>query len=1276
MRLSYRQGNASGRFVFVFRRTLQLMAALFAILLASSSSAAETTVRVRIAFGAETPQSWQGKIEAEGGSLSGLQSLAMSPEAVGDVWLTPEGVTVQHDTPVGREALDVTISGEADAKLIASLTFPGESSPLTAEFTLEQLRSGESQVVYGPNGSRFIAQRLPDDRLRIELDRKNLLFDPGETLNFDVVADPAGVEPGGTYDFSVELFEGRDGESVWRGETQRIDVPLEGIAKLPVTVPLPSQEGVYRIQLRVARPAGFVDRFRAKSDSQTLSERTFQIVVFDKSAPVAAPGEWQETYMFDPASPRWRDRLPAWTGWRRLRGADVGPLSSQTGSVVHVAKEGFVEIEAAPEKNMAHWQAYPLAVQRPGEPCLVEIEYPTDTPQQLGVSMMDTDSDGILRPLGDAVVTETPRWGRAGKVAVARFVCWPRTEEPMLVLHNPDAHRLARFGKVRVYQTSTAVSQRTSPAGGRLVSLDFTNPHLAASLGTVLDGESPQDDLQQFYETARRLAERVQLAGAGGAVVAVNGQGGAIYPSRVHGNAPLYASGVWQSGTNDLPQQALLDLLLSEFDRRGLRLTTSVRFDAPLPSLEAELRQNNQAAPRWVSTSDEVHPSLRYNALDPGVQEAMLAGVGELIRYGASHPSFAGVALRIGPNGGPLLPGSEWGYDTATVDRFLESAGLRWPPGAARSPEAYAAAITENASDEWNAWRYAQLSDFHKRAKELTGGKVLLLGESLRRMAPLRTATTPRLGSPRNVKKSLASLGLAAPAGSDPAFTTPIPWTFALDQPLANFSAATESSDRLRATLLESPDRQMVAQIDTDRWDCRLYNFARWLKVTDDVVLHCTAAPPQGEVVALAEAFAYGVSETVVDGGPVTSGWQDKRAESLRRLLVDLPQGTLSGPSSVSHDSVLARVISRREGHHKDSHLVVINTSPWQREAQLSIELAERSLGTPLSGDSSPAEWYDGGRHVLKMSLPPGEAQVWRFSGVGLKIEGVRLQSAPEIHEELADQIADLRRRDRTERRPYTVLANPSFESSDASSRPLNWQATPDSAARVTGDAYEGNLCLALRSNGEKAEVMSDAFPRPTTGQLAIVFQATGRELSSDAQLRIAVEEVTEAPDSNAYHVHTTVPAASLAIGEGGTGWRELVFAMDDLPLGGDTPLRLRFTLTGAGEVRIDDLRMEDLKLPIDSYAEELRPQKLALVRMVHAAEKALDDERLADCQRLLDSYWSRFLTEHFPLEKTPPPIAKEADDATTTAADEGDDPEESPSVADRFRRYLPSIWR
>jgi hypothetical protein len=133
--------------------------------------------------------------------------------------------------------------------------------------------------------------------------------------------------------------------------------------------------------------------------------------------------------------------------------------------------------------------------------------------------------------------------------------------------------------------------------------------------------------------------------------------------------------------------------------------------------------------------------------------------------------------------------------------------------------------------------------------------------------------------------------------------------------------------------------------------------------------------------------------------------------------------------------------------------------------------------------------------------------------------------------------------------------------------------------------------------------------------------------------------------------------------------------------------MRLRFTLRGEGVVEVDDLRLEDLMLPLEEYADDQRSQKLALVKLSHAAETALADGRLGDARRLVDGYWSRFLVECFPPLEAPPIVAandpgagdREANSTQTAeatspeAASEGGAPG---SITDRVKRLFWRPWR
>ena len=132
---------------------------------------------------------------------------------------------------------------------------------------------------------------------------------------------------------------------------------------------------------------------------------------------------------------------------------------------------------------------------------------------------------------------------------------------------------------------------------------------------------------------------------------------------------------------------------------------------------------------------------------------------------------------------------------------------------------------------------------------------------------------------------------------------------------------------------------------------------------------------------------------------------------------------------------------------------------------------------------------------------------------------------------------------------------------------------------------------------------------------------------------------------------------------------------MDDLPIDPGQQMLVRFVLLGKGTVLLDNLRCEDLMLPLPAYIEDTKSQKLALVQLKIAAEQALDEGRLADCQQILDSYWGQFLVNNFPQL---PPVVQQANTKVeeATASEKAEEQAEDESVADRFKGYWPKLWR
>ena len=103
------------------------------------------------------------------------------------------------------------------------------------------------------------------------------------------------------------------------------------------------------------------------------------------------------------------------------------------------------------------WEAYTLSVSPPGRPYVLEVEYPSDVPQTLGLSIIETNAAGTLVPIGldsgidvsdEAAAAAAPHWERH------RLVFWPRTSFAAAVDH----------------QSSRAVARRVwqDPRAGRL----------------------------------------------------------------------------------------------------------------------------------------------------------------------------------------------------------------------------------------------------------------------------------------------------------------------------------------------------------------------------------------------------------------------------------------------------------------------------------------------------------------------------------------------------------------------------------------------------------------------------------------------------------------------------------------------------------------------------------------------------------------------------------------------------------------------------------------
>ena len=164
----------------------------------------------------------------------------------------------------------------------------------------------------------------------------------------------------------------------------------------------------------------------------------------------------------EPLNPAWWNRfaqlavLPGFRNKEALGTGEAAPWQHpQLG-------EKLIQLGPGGREPNISWEAYPLPIDKPGEPHVLEIDYPSDVPQSLGISIVEPNSAGAVLPVGldsgvyvpDEAAQETPRLEKH------RLIFCPRTRSPLVLLTN------RRDGSRAVYGRTAAVRRAGPVAAG------------------------------------------------------------------------------------------------------------------------------------------------------------------------------------------------------------------------------------------------------------------------------------------------------------------------------------------------------------------------------------------------------------------------------------------------------------------------------------------------------------------------------------------------------------------------------------------------------------------------------------------------------------------------------------------------------------------------------------------------------------------------------------------------------------------------------------------
>ncbi len=1269
---------------------------------ASRASAAEATLQLRIAWGGGVERMWHGSIRVSDGQLSEIEPLGIEADESGSIWLEDGAIEIRQRSLRAYDGIDVLVTADLGAKLSISLADGESEIAKQIEVPLQTLVNQSHNTTLDEAGNRLLVSRSPSDRLRISIERETLIFAPGEMFAFEI--EPYLLDQGGAkVRFQAQITSNPAGQRVW---SEEYDSGPEGTSTA-ITIKVPDAEGVYDLSIAASQSSRLRGRFPLK---KALAERKVQFVVLDpKSQNQTGQAPLSKIVEIDPVNPRWWERF-ATVPW--IPGLRRGPLGNGDAATWEHPKLGpMIQLGPGGAAPNVSWEAYPLPITNPGQPHVLEIEYPSDVPQSMGISLIEPNAAGAVSPIGldSGVYVSDEEAENTPQLARHRVVFWPRTKTPLLLITNRREGSRAIYGKISVLGTAHSQFPVLSSLG-RAETASVLPPAFADhrrpdrlwagyldrplfvenfSAPEALDATSHRslDDWDTFYQGGTRLVKYLKHVGYSGLMMSAFADGSAIYPSQVVQSTPRYDTGVFFATGQDPRRKDVLELLFRLFDREGLTLIPALQFAAPLVELEDLLRRDGPQAvglewigadgkPWLASNTPRQGLAPYYNLLDPRVQEAMLEVAREVVIRYSAHDSFGGVSLQLSADGYAQLPGEDWGYDDKTIARFEHETKSQVPGEGEQRFAARAKHLRGPGRAEWTAWRARTVGDFHRRLQEEIGSrhkgaKLYLAGATMLDNRQTQYRLRPTL--PRRAKLDEAMLELGIRAGSyqdeqdivllrpqhikPPAGASPVQ---AADWEI---NLAPGEMDRLfgggsqtASLFYHEPQKVRLASFDA-KSPFGPANTYTWL---------VSEMSPSGDrnrrrfVHSLATLDA----QEMFDGGWLLPLGQEAALHEILSVYRLLPRErfeTLPG----EHQPVTIRTLVR----DRQTYVYFVNDSPWEITLTMGVDLPRdcrleklgesRGIGAIARGTPEP-QW--------KVTLRPYDLAAARFSSAQVRLRQPQTVISEQVRLGLQRRIRDLGARVAAlgNPQPVTSLANSSFEFPPEDGAIPGWIASADEGGNVALDPTQkrsGGQSLKLATSGRPVKATSAPFAPPTTGRLAVEVWLRSADPNEQPSVRISVEGELRDARFDPFGIIPQVGRTAAATGD----WVRYSFPLDYLPGEGLSELRLGFELLGAGEVWVDDVQIFDL-----AFSEA---ERYELSKLISLASVVLEKGQLADCSQLLDGYWPQFLVSHVPLSQPNTPVAQRLRENRAPPAPSPAVPKK-PTMMDNLRDYLPRLPR
>ena len=704
---------------------------------------------LRVVWGGGAARSFNGAIAITDGSIKLVRNLSLQADSIGSITsVKADTLKVAGHSTSTFGGVDIRVTGSSSSRLMVRFDHPVSGKSIENSFELSEVLHQQWARNIDEQGSRLAAERLIQDKIRVQPAQENEIFQAGSAWRGSIVGYKCGL-PAGDYQLTTKLLDLGNGEAEIAEQETNVTVDASGNFKSPsLEMPLPTVEGAYSLSFSLSRKR-FLPSFVSSSSAL---QRRLDLVVFDYQAPPTRIQYWAAVATIQPLNSQW------WNGMNWLSTLSQTQTLAQLPSFSEHSKRLVSHGDQSTRKvgdfdcltlGPSAWQAYPLTIEHPDKPHRLRVRIPRDRAQQLIISIRDyhsnsepstlnVDSGVVVGERAVATVADGDElWGEH------EVVFWPKSQQPYLLMMNGSSSTEASFGELQLeaaqiesFQTNAPAqplaattletSTTSASAQSRAVTLYLSKPLLADAFGAQRSIDPitrrPLESWLTWHQAATRLTHYMMNTGYNTLVLSAISDGGSILPYPRLETTSRFDSGAFFSDGRSVVTKDFVELLSCHFDRCGLKLMLAVDVGNRLPALtrfeddpkkRAGLLQTNIDGKEWQLDSQEMNRCVLYNPLNDFVQAELEQIVRELSQRYAMHTSFHGIAVELNERSPFAFAGDRWGYDADTLAKFESATESKLP-----TRDNLTSTMQGGLRLAYLNWRARELSAFYVRLAE------------------------------------------------------------------------------------------------------------------------------------------------------------------------------------------------------------------------------------------------------------------------------------------------------------------------------------------------------------------------------------------------------------------------------------------------------------------------------------------------------------------------------------------------------------------------------